>query len=255
MCDRAHGSPHGGLLATSTAAGNMVSLERSLEAHAPSRQSHGNDRGKIQAPPDRGARGHGGGLPRRARLHRQRSGGEDPPRGLRRARRIDQTVSEGDLWKVGSLEAKVFEIPGHTTGHIAFYFAKEKSLFCGDTLFTLGCGRLFEGTPEQMWKSLDRLRALPPDTKVYCGHEYTAIQTKFCLVFEPQNQELIKRTQKVLADTTKGIPTVPSTLEEELKTNPFLRPQSPEIREHLGLQKASDGDVFRELRWRKDQFR
>ncbi len=167
---------------------------------------------------------------------------------------IDSTISEGDIWKIGSLEAKVFEIPGHTTGHIAFYFEKNRSLFCGDTLFTLGCGRLFEGTPEQMWKSLARLRELPPETKVYCGHEYTALQTKFCLAFEPKNQELIKRTEKVLADTEKGIPTVPSTMEEELKTNPFLRPQSPEIRESLGLQKASDEDVFRELRLRKDQF-
>ncbi len=168
---------------------------------------------------------------------------------------IDITVSEGQTWKVGELTSKVLEIPGHTTGHIAFYFSQDDAVFCGDTLFTLGCGRLFEGTPAQMWRSLTRLASLPPQTRVFCGHEYTAVQTKFCLSVEPGNELLRERVVRVLHDTNLGKPTVPSTMQEELLTNPFLRPQSPEIRQNLNLLKASDEEVFAELRLRKDHFR
>jgi len=167
---------------------------------------------------------------------------------------IDIALGEGDCFTLGAAEAKIFDIPGHTRGHICFWFPESEALFSGDTLFTIGCGRVFEGTYEQMWNSLDKLRQLPDETKVYCGHEYTLKNTEFALTLEPNNSVLQAHYQEVQALRTRGQPTVPSTLAEEKACNPFLRPESKEIRSTLGLAKATLVDVFAAVRERKDHF-
>ncbi len=168
---------------------------------------------------------------------------------------IDVEVSEGDIIGLGHAEAKVLDVPGHTSGHIAFWFVGEDALFCGDTLFGLGCGRLFEGHAEEMWASLEKIRALPPSTRVYCAHEYTQANGRFALQVEPENLALRQRMDRVEKLREQGLPTVPSLLEEELATNPFLRPHSPEIRRRLGLDDVADWRVFAEIRHMKDGFR
>lgn len=160
-------------------------------------------------------------------------------------------VDDGDRVSVGSASARVLDIPGHTSGHIAYYF-EEGLLFCGDTLFSLGCGRLFEGTPEQMWASLCRLRALPVETRVYCGHEYTQSNGRFALTIEPQNQALLRRVAEVDRLRAEGRPTVPSVLAEERAANPFLRADEPGVRAVVGGD--TDVQVFAALRRRKDAF-
>lgn len=141
---------------------------------------------------------------------------------------IDICVGEGDDVSLGTAKARVFDVPGHTRGHIAFYFAGDKALFCGDTLFAMGCGRLFEGTPEQMFASLGKFKDLPGDTRVYCAHEYTQSNGRFALSVEPENQALINRMQDVDNARAKGEPTVPSLISEELATNPFMRAETAE---------------------------
>ena len=136
-------------------------------------------------------------------------------------------VDEGDTIRIGELTGKVFFIPGHTTGHVAYLF--DNNLFCGDTLFTAGCGRLFEGTPEQMHGSLKKLMALPDNTKVYCGHEYTESNLRFAMTVEGKNPKLAARFELVQGLRARGASTVPSTMEEEKQTNPFLRWDSKEI--------------------------
>ena len=168
---------------------------------------------------------------------------------------IDVEVSEGDIIGLGHAEAKVLDVPGHTSGHIAFWFAGESALFLGDTLFGLGCGRLFEGHAEEMWASLEKIRALPPSTRIYCAHEYTQANGRFALEIEPENQALQERMVRVTNLRQQGLPTIPSLLGDELATNPFLRPHSPEIRRRLGLEDVTDWRVFAEIRHRKDSFR
>lgn len=160
-------------------------------------------------------------------------------------------VDDGDRVPVGSASGSVLTIPGHTSGHIAYHF-DEGLLFCGDTLFSLGCGRLFEGTPEQMWASLCRLRALPGETRVYCGHEYTQSNARFALTIEPQNEALLRRVAEVERLRADGRPTVPSVLAEERAANPFLRADEPGVRAVVGGD--SDVQVFAALRRRKDVF-
>jgi len=167
---------------------------------------------------------------------------------------IDIEVDEGDTYRLGNAEAKVFFVPGHTRGHIAFWFADSDALFCGDTMFAMGCGRLFEGTPAQMWTSLQKFMDLPGDTRVYCAHEYTQANGRFALSVEPDNDDLVRRMAEVDAKREKDIPTVPSTLAEELATNPFLRPESPLLQKTVGLVGADAVDVFAETRARKDNF-
>ncbi len=167
---------------------------------------------------------------------------------------IDVEVGDGERYRFGAAEAEVFDVPGHTRGHIAYWFADSEALFCGDTLFALGCGRLFEGTPGQMWSSLSRIRALPEATRVYCAHEYTQNNARFALTVEPENGALVARAKAVDASRAAGRPTVPSTIGEERATNPFLRPDSPAIRRRLGLDRADDVAVFAEVRRRKDVF-
>lgn len=175
-------------------------------------------------------------------------------RDLERIPGIDIAVGEASILEFGSSEARVFDVPGHTRAHIAFWFAGADALFCGDTLFALGCGQPFEGTPEELWRSLEKLRALPPETKVYCAHEYTESNGRFALTIEPENTALKERMAEVLERRRQNRPTVPSTLKEELATNPFLRPESEEIRSNLGLTNVDPVDVFAEMRRRKDAF-
>ncbi len=167
---------------------------------------------------------------------------------------LDETVVDGDTIRIGMDQGEVIEVSGHTVGHIAFHFPASKVVFTADSLMALGCGRLFEGTAAQMWDSLSRLAALPPDTLVCSGHEYTASNARFALAIEPGNSALISRSEAVTEARKKGEPTVPSTLAEELATNPFLRAGLPEVKAALGMAGASDAEVFAEIRSRKDRF-
>lgn len=168
---------------------------------------------------------------------------------------IDVGVADGGSVTIGESTASVLDVPGHTSGHIAYWFADDRALFCGDTLFALGCGRLFEGTAEEMWRSLQRLAELPSDARVYCAHEYTQANGRFALSVEPDNLALIERMRRVDAARARGEPTVPSTLAEELATNPFLRPHSSSIRGCVGVPTdAAASRVFAETRRLKDRF-
>lgn len=168
---------------------------------------------------------------------------------------IDVQLGDGDKWKLGDTELRVFDTPGHTRGHITFWCPSESLLFPGDTLFALGCGRTFEGDAQTMWASLDKLRPLPRDTQVYCAHEYTQSNAKFAVSVDPGNEKLQARKRQVDAAREQNLATVPSTLGEELDTNPFLRPQDPAIRAKLGFgPDAPDWQVFGALRTAKDRF-
>ncbi|MDP2803426.1 MAG: hydroxyacylglutathione hydrolase [Phreatobacter sp.] len=166
---------------------------------------------------------------------------------------VDETVAPGGKARFGSLEADVIDTPGHTVGHIAYHFAAEKILFSGDTLFSLGCGRLFEGTPQQMWEALKVLRALPDDTAVYCGHEYTGSNATFAVTVDPDNQALKIRAAEVASLRAAGRPTLPTTLGQEKATNPFLRADDAAIAAVLGMKGALPAEVFAELRERKNK--
>ena len=165
---------------------------------------------------------------------------------------IDVGVDEQSGWTFGSRSVRVLEIPAHTRAHIAFVV--DDVAFTGDTLFAMGCGRLFEGTPAMMWTSLSKLMRLPDATRVYCGHEYTLNNGRFALTLEPENHDLADRMRAVEAARARSAPTIPSTIGLEKKTNPFLRPGSPEIRRSLNLASADDVAVFAEMRKRKDSF-
>lgn len=167
---------------------------------------------------------------------------------------IDIAVGEGDRVHLGDIAADVIFVPGHTSGHIAYHFAREKALFCGDTLFAMGCGRLFEGTPDEMWSSLTKLMALPDDTAVYCAHEYTMANGKFALTVDPENPDLKARMADVARLRADDIPTVPTSIGIEKATNPFMRPMSESIQETVGLIGAPITAVFAEVRKRKDNF-
>jgi hydroxyacylglutathione hydrolase len=167
---------------------------------------------------------------------------------------LDIGVTESAPWKFGSYTARILEIPAHTRAHIAFVFADEDIAFTGDTLFAMGCGRLFEGTPQMMWSSLSKLMRLPDAMRIYCGHEYTLSNGRFALTVEPNNPALQARVREVESVRAQSQPTIPSTMGLEKKTNPFLRPDSPEIRRTLGMHEADDVAVFAEIRRRKDNF-
>jgi hydroxyacylglutathione hydrolase len=165
---------------------------------------------------------------------------------------LDSTVSPGQSFDFSGHAAHIIDTPGHTVGHIAWHFAGDQLLFAGDTLFALGCGRVFEGSFEAMWASLARLKALPPETVVYCGHEYTQSNARFALTIDPDNRALVERAGKVDELRSRGAPTLPTTIGLERQTNPFLRPDDPAIRRRLKLEGASDAEVFAEIRRRKD---
>jgi hydroxyacylglutathione hydrolase len=167
---------------------------------------------------------------------------------------IDVTVGEGDTYDLGAARAEVFEVPGHTSGHIAYWFAESDALFCGDTMFALGCGRLFEGTPGQMWASLSKLRALPGSARIYCAHEYTQANARFAVTVDPENVALAARSAEIDRLRGDGIPTVPSTLADEIATNPFLRADDKGVATAVGLAGGDPVSVFAEVRGRKDRF-
>ena len=167
---------------------------------------------------------------------------------------IDQMVGDGDVVELGSSRARVFDTPGHTLGHIIYHFAEDGVAFVGDTIFALGCGRLFEGTPGQMWASLSKVMALPPETNLYCAHEYTQANARFALTVDVQNDALRRRSAEIERLRAEGIPTVPTTLAAELETNPFLRAEDETLQASLGMSGADPVDVFAEVRRRKDNF-
>eukprot|EP00210_Caulerpa_lentillifera_P000071 g67.t1 len=151
---------------------------------------------------------------------------------------IDIELKEGDQWKFGNLNMSVFETPGHTSGHISLYFPEASSVFTGDTLFMMGCGRLFEGTADQMWMSLSKLKRLPSDTKVFCGHEYTQANARFAVAHDPSNAAINERKNTIDDMRQKGEPTVPGTMEQELATNPFLLVDNAQ--QFAAVRKAKD---------------
>lgn len=167
---------------------------------------------------------------------------------------LDLAVAEGDEIEVCRERVRVIEVPGHHAGHIAFHFPASGLAFTGDSLMALGCGRLFEGTPAEMWHSLLKLRALPPDTLVCSGHEYTQANGRFAATIEPENPDLISRLSDVDARRAAGEATVPSLLSTEIATNPFLRADLPQVAEAVGLAGADPVEVFAEVRRRKDNF-
>lgn len=167
---------------------------------------------------------------------------------------VDLTVREGDKVSVGKLSANVIETPGHTNGHISYWFNAAKLAFVGDTLFSIGCGRVIEGTPGMMWRSLTKLRDLPDDTRIYCGHEYTAANIKFSRTIEPNNAALAAREAQVKEQIAQGKPTIPVTIGDEKLANPFLRADLPEVAAGIGMTGKQPAQVFAEIRARKNKF-
>jgi hydroxyacylglutathione hydrolase len=167
---------------------------------------------------------------------------------------VDVTMREGDFVTIGSLNGRVIETPGHTTGHIAYWFKPEKLAFVGDTLFSVGCGRVLEGTPDQMWQSLLKLRNLPMDTQIYCGHEYTAANVHFALTVEPKNQALRTRAEEVIRLCSMQKPTIPTTIAAEKSTNPFLRADLHSVASAVNMEGSPPAQVFARIRAMKDKF-
>lgn len=167
---------------------------------------------------------------------------------------MDEMVAEGDTVMIGASVGHVLDTPGHTRGHIAFHFPDSAVLFAGDTLFVLGCGRLFEGTPEDMWRSLSKFLPMPDETRVYCGHEYTVSNARFAVTVDPLNRALESRAREVEDMRARLEPTIPTTMGQERATNPFLRPDDPGIRHALDMLDADTVAVFAEIRARKDAF-
>jgi len=168
---------------------------------------------------------------------------------------VDETVREGDKVSVGKLSANVIETPGHTLDHIAYWFHADKLAFVGDTLFSIGCGRVIEGTPEMMWASLKKLRDLPNDTEIYCGHEYTLANIKFARTIEPYNPVLAARETQAKQQIAQGEPTIPVTIGDEKLANPFLRADLPEVMGQISMDGEPPAKVFAEIRARKNKFK
>jgi hydroxyacylglutathione hydrolase len=167
---------------------------------------------------------------------------------------IDVTVREGDVVQIGSMVGRVLETPGHTAGHISYWFKQDKLAFVGDTLFSVGCGRILEGTPEMMWQSLLKIRNLPPDTQLFCGHEYTAANVHFALSIEPRNSALRARAEEVVRLIEKNRPTIPTTIQQEKSYNPFLRADLHSVAGAINMEGANPESVFATIRARKDKF-
>ena len=167
---------------------------------------------------------------------------------------IDIRLGDGDIFKFGNHQARISETAGHTLGHIVYHFENDHIAFVGDTLFAMGCGRLFEGSAEQMWDSLQKFLQWPDDTKIYCAHEYTLKNGEFALTIDPQNHLLVDRVNEVKKLRSRNQPTIPTMLGLEKKTNPFLRPMDTRIRDALGMPQASDVEVFAKIRFLKDSY-
>lgn len=166
---------------------------------------------------------------------------------------LDRLVGDGERFDWAGHPVEVIATPGHTAGHVCYHFPDDRVVFTADTLFALGCGRLFERGPREMFASLSKLAALPPETAVYCGHEYTLANARFAVTVDPENQALAGRLKEIEALRAEGRPTLPTTIGLELETNPFLRWADPAIRAHLGMQDAEDWEVLGEIRARKDK--
>jgi hydroxyacylglutathione hydrolase len=167
---------------------------------------------------------------------------------------IDVTVREGDVVTVGSLVGRVLETPGHTAGHVTYWFKSDKLAFVGDTLFSVGCGRILEGTPDMMWQSLLKIRNLPADTLIFCGHEYTAANVHFALTIEPKNIALRARAEEVVRLSEQKKPTIPTTIQQEKSYNPFLRADLHSVQGAVGMEGSPPAQVFGLIRARKDKF-
>ena len=167
---------------------------------------------------------------------------------------IDTVLKDKQEFKIGTLNFITIFIPGHTRSHVAFYFKKERVVFSGDTLFSLGCGRVFEGTYEQMFKSLNKLKNLPSETKVYCGHEYTFKNLEFCLKYNPNNDFLKKKKDDIKLSLKNKKPTIPSTIADEIKANIFFRVNDPDVKKAINLENSPDIEIFTKLRDLKDNF-
>jgi len=167
---------------------------------------------------------------------------------------IDITLKNNEKWNFGSSTIKVIHIPGHTLGHICFFVEKEKIAFTGDALFSLGCGRIFEGDHKQMFESLNKIKKLPKDTKIYCGHEYTYKNAEFCMMHDNSNINLKKKFEKIKKLRSENLPTIPSSLEDELKSNIFLRCDQNDLKIKLNMKNQEDFKVFKKVRDLKDSF-
>lgn len=167
---------------------------------------------------------------------------------------IDIKLKHNEKFNVGTKEFKIIETPGHTIGHICYYFKSDGLLFSGDTLFSLGCGRLFEGSYGQMVKSLSKLRALPKDTRIFCGHEYTESNAKFAIHLDSKSLNLKEKFYQIIKKREKSISTIPSTLDEEIKFNPFMKYDNEEYLKIIGIENVSDEENFKKIRLLKDRF-
>jgi hydroxyacylglutathione hydrolase len=195
---------------------------------------------------------HTAGIPDLKRRHHCRV--VAPRNEAQRITLVDEKVGEGELVRVGSLIGRVIDTPGHTAGHITYWFEADKLAFVGDTLFSIGCGRVIEGTPEMMWHSLEKLRRLPDNTRFYCGHEYTEANIRFAMTIEPDNKALSARAEEVKRLRAAGKPTIPATIGAENAANPFLRADAPEVAKAVGLAGSPAWKVFAEIRERKNRF-
>ena len=167
---------------------------------------------------------------------------------------IDISIKDSEQWNFGNSTIKILHIPGHTSGHICFFFEKEKLAFTGDTLFSLGCGKIFEGDHKQMLESLNKIKKLPKDTKIYCGHEYTYKNAEFCMKYDDNNIDLKKHFERIKKLRSNNSPTIPSNLEDEIKSNIFLRCDQNDLKIKLGMKNQEDLKVFRKVRDLKDAF-
>ena len=167
---------------------------------------------------------------------------------------LDRTVADGETIACGEYSLRVLAVPGHTRGHVAYYCESASGVWTGDTLFQGGCGRLLEGTAGQMWHSLCRLRALPPETRVYCGHDYTLDNLEFAINILPDDPALLTRLAEIRDPANRGLPPAPSTLDEERQTNLFLRADDEQVRQALALPTHNPASIFTELRRRKDAW-
>lgn len=195
---------------------------------------------------------HVGGIPELKQRHRCRV--VAPAAEAAQIPLVDLEVKEGETVHVGTLAAHVLETPGHTLGHIAYWLHSDKLVFVGDTLFSIGCGRVIEGTPPMMWRSLAKLRDLPDDTRMFCGHEYTRANIAFAKTVEPNNQALAAREREVDKLLAAGKPTIPTTMAQEKAANPFLRADLPEVAAAVGMADRPAEEVFAEIRARKNRF-
>ena len=195
---------------------------------------------------------HVDGLPELREAHAPRVTGAAAD--AQRLPRLDRQVADADVFTFAGTEVHVIDVSGHTVGHIAFHVPEARAAFTGDSLMALGCGRLFEGSARQMWDSLTRLAALPDDTVICSGHEYTTANARFALSVEPENQALKARRAEIEEARAAGRPTVPSRLDVEKATNPFLRAGLPEVKSAIDMKGAADAEVFAEIRRRKDAF-